>query len=253
MCFRVSCASVDCEHTRMCTSMCFFKVFSVHQHLLCQIFLCRRRLWVHKDVYTSICFVRVSKLSPLIAGVQGVSLNQAHWTCSALFQPSSCMQTMHALHPSCQKGSCSNWQEEEKQEDELVCPQGRLMTVHQTSPGTLSEGDVIDEETNIDINSNRIIRPTLQVVLCLAELIATTGLKDDRVKKQSPHADSAVAVRAIHDISAQAQTVIDQDQADLINVTVVLAGILILTMTLAVLMGTQYHMGLVLVQFLDES
>ena len=58
-----------------------------------------------------------------------------------------------------------------------------------------------------------------------------------------------IAARTVNDIVAQAQAVIDQEQANLIRVTVALARILILTMSLVFKLGTQYHMGLVMIQF----
>ena len=61
------------------------------------------------------------------------------------------------------------------------------MTVRQTSP-TFSEPEFIDEE-KIDIDSNEIIRPTLQSVVWLAELVATTSMKNERIQRKGPKLD----------------------------------------------------------------
>ena len=57
----------------------------------------------------------------------------------------------------------------------------------------------------------------------------------------------------MHDVVAQAQTVIDVEQADLIIITVAMTRILILVMSLVVKLGTQYHLGLIVIQFLAKN
>ena len=87
--------------------------------------------------------------------------------------------------------------------DDEDCPQEQIMTVRQTSP-TLSEGEIymVDE---LDLDANSVFRPTLQAVLWLSELIATTTLKKEKVTKKGPKLDPVVTTRAMHDIVAQAQ------------------------------------------------
>ena len=59
--------------------------------------------------------------------------------------------------------------EPEDEDDIDECPQEQIMTVKQTSP-TLSAGKLFDEE-RVDLDSNTVIRPTLQAVLWLSELL----------------------------------------------------------------------------------
>ena len=90
------------------------------------------------------------------------------------------------------------------------------------------------------MDSNVVAKPILQAVLWwLAELIATKSLRDERVTRKDPQSDRVIAARMMRDIAAQAQTVIEQEHADLIRVTVGLARTLILTMSVVVRMGTQ--------------
>ena len=70
-------------------------------------------------------------------------------------------------------------------------------------------------------DANAVVRPTLQAVLWLSELVATTTLRKERATKRGPKFDQVVTTRAMHDIVAQAQVVLDQENADLITVTVV--------------------------------
>ena len=56
----------------------------------------------------------------------------------------------------------------------------------------------------------------------------------------------------MHDIVAQAQVVLDH-QTDLTSVIVVMTRTLILVISLVVKLGAQYHMGLVLLQFLARN
>ena len=124
------------------------------------------------------------------------------------------------------------------------------MTVRQTSPA-LSEGEIhmIDE---LDLDANSVFRPTLQAVLWLSELIATTTLRKEKVTKKGPKSDDVVTTRAMHDIVAQAQVILD-NESDLTAVIVVMTRILILVISLVVKLGAQYHMGLVLLQFLAKN
>ena len=73
---------------------------------------------------------------------------------------------------------------EPQEMDEDDCPQEQIMTVRQTSPA-LSEGETygIDE---LDLDANAVFRPTLQAVLWLSELIATTTLRKEKVTKKGP-------------------------------------------------------------------
>ena len=56
----------------------------------------------------------------------------------------------------------------------------------------------------------------------------------------------------MHDIVAQAQ-VVPENESDLVTVIVVMTRILILVISLVVKLGAQYHMGLVLLQFLAKN
>ena len=80
----------------------------------------------------------------------------------------------------------------------------------------------------VDLEANAVFRPTLQAILSLSELIATTTLRKEKVTKKGPRCDQAVTTRAMHDIVAQAQVVLDQEKADLVSVMVVMTRILIL-------------------------
>ena len=71
-----------------------------------------------------------------------------------------------------------NETEDDDEDDE--CPQDQIMTVRQTSP-VIAEPEFVDEE-KIDIDSHEIIKPTLQSVVWLAELVATTSMKNERKK-----------------------------------------------------------------------
>ena len=73
---------------------------------------------------------------------------------------------------------------EDDEEDCDECPQDQIMTIRQTSP-VLSEPDFIDEE-KIDIDSNEIVKPTLQSVVWLAELVATTSMRNERIPRKGP-------------------------------------------------------------------
>ena len=134
--------------------------------------------------------------------------------------------------------------------DEEDCPQEQIMTVRQTSP-TFSEGEISMAE-ELDLDANAVFRPTLQAILWLSELIATTTLRKEKVTKKGPKLDDAIATRAMHDIVAQAQVILE-NESDLTAVIVVMARILILVISLVVKLGAQYHMGLVLLQFLAKN
>ena len=134
--------------------------------------------------------------------------------------------------------------------DDEDCPQEQIMTVRQTSP-TLSEGDTYMAE-DLDLDANSVFRPTLQAVLWLSELIAMTSLKKEKVTKKGPQSDDVVTMRAMHAIVAQAQVVLE-NESDLVTVLVVMTRILILVISFVVKLGAQYHMGLVLLQFLAKN
>ena len=68
--------------------------------------------------------------------------------------------------------------QEPQETDDEDCPQEQIMTVRQTSPA-VSEGEVYLED-GLDLDSNAVFRPTLQAVLWLSELIATTTLRSPR-------------------------------------------------------------------------
>ena len=76
---------------------------------------------------------------------------------------------------------------EDNDEDIEECPQGQIMTVRQTSP-VISEPELIDED-KIDIDSHEIIKPALQSVVWLAELVATTSMKNERIPRKGPKLD----------------------------------------------------------------
>ena len=87
---------------------------------------------------------------------------------------------------------------DDNDEDIEECPQDQIMTVRQTSP-VISEPEFIDEE-KIDIDSHEIIKPTLQSVVWLAELVATTSMKNDRVPRKGPKLDQANTKRILADV-----------------------------------------------------
>ena len=122
------------------------------------------------------------------------------------------------------------------------CPQEQIMTVRQTTPA-FSESEFYVAE-DLDLDANSVFRPTLQAVLWLSELIAITTLKKEKVTKKGPRSDDVVTIRAMHDIVAQAQVVLE-NESDLVTVIVVMTRILILVISLVVKLGAQYHMGLV--------
>ena len=134
--------------------------------------------------------------------------------------------------------------------DEDDCPQEQIMSVRQTSP-TLSEGELYLAE-ELDLDANAVFRPTLQAVLWLSELIATTTLRKERVTKNGPRLNKEVTMRAMHDIVAQAQVILDHE-SDLTAVIVVMTRIFVLVISLVVKLGVQYHLGLVLLQFLAKN
>ena len=130
------------------------------------------------------------------------------------------------------------------------CPQEQIMTVRQTTPA-FSESELYAIE-DLDLDANSVFRPTLQAVMWLSELIAITTLKKETVTKKGPKSDDVVTMRAMHDIVAQAQVVLE-NESDLVTVIVVMTRILILVISLVVKLGAQYHMGLVLLQFLAKN
>ena len=124
------------------------------------------------------------------------------------------------------------------------------MTLRQTSP-VMSEGDIYVEEM-LDLEANAVFRPTLQAILWLSELIATTRLRKEKVTKRG-RCDQPETTRAMHDIVAQAQVVLDQEGTDMVSVLIVMTRIVILVVSLVVKLGAQYHLGLVLLQFLSKN
>ena len=130
------------------------------------------------------------------------------------------------------------------------CPQEQVMTVRQTSP-SMSEGEIY-VETMVDLDANAVFRPTLQAVLWLSELIATTAMRKKMTKK-GPKYEEVVTSRVMDDIVAQAQIILDQERSDLVSVMIVMTRILILVVSLVVKLGAQYHLGLVLIQFLAKN
>ena len=125
---------------------------------------------------------------------------------------------------------------DEEDEDYEECPQEQIMTVRQTSP-VLSEPDVIVEE-RIDIDSHEIVKPTLQSVVWLAELVATTSMSNDRIPRKGPKLDQSNARRLLQDIAAHAHVSFESDHLDHGKVIIALARIMILTMSLVLKTGT---------------
>ena len=140
---------------------------------------------------------------------------------------------------------------EDDEEDYEDCPQDQIMTVRQTSP-VLSEPEFIDED-KIDIDSNEIIRPTLQSVVWLAELVATTSMRNERIPRKGPRLDQVNTKRILEDIIARAQAPFESEKLELNNVLVALARIVILIMTLVIKLGAQYHFGVLIHQFLARN
>ena len=134
--------------------------------------------------------------------------------------------------------------------EEDDCPQEQIMTVRQTTPA-FSESEFYGAE-DLDLDANSVFRPTLQAVMWLSELIAITTLKKETVTKKGPKSDDVVTMRAMHDIVAQAQVVLE-NESDLVTVIAVMTRIFILVISLVVKLGAQYHMGLVLLQFLAKN
>ena len=97
------------------------------------------------------------------------------------------------------------------------CPQEQIMTVRQTTPA-FSESELYVTE-DLDLDANSVFRPTLQAVMWLSELIAITTLKKETVTKKGPKSDDVVTMRAMHDIVAQAQVVLE-NESDLVTVIV---------------------------------
>ena len=131
------------------------------------------------------------------------------------------------------------------------CPQDQIMTVRQTSP-VISEPEFIDEE-KIDIDSHEIIKPTLQSVVWLAELVATTSMKNERIPRKGPKLDQTNTKRILDDIIARAQAPFEEEKLELNSVLVALARIVILIMTLVIKLGAHYHFGILIHQFLARN
>ena len=142
-------------------------------------------------------------------------------------------------------------QEADDPDESSDCPQEQIMTIRQTSP-VISEGDMC-VEAMLDLDANAVFRPTLQAVLWLSELVATTTLSKEKVTKKGLRCDHTATTRAMHDIVAQAQVVLDQEKMDIVSVMTVMTRILILVVSPVVKLGAQYHLGLVLIQFLSKS
>ena len=75
---------------------------------------------------------------------------------------------------------------EDDEEEDMECPQEQIMTLRQTSP-VLSEPEF--DEDKIDIGSSEIVKPTLQSLVWLAELVATTSMKNERIPRKGPRWD----------------------------------------------------------------
>ena len=131
------------------------------------------------------------------------------------------------------------------------CPQDQIMTVRQTSP-VISEPEFIDED-KIDIDSNEIVKPTLQSVVWLAELVATTSMKNERIPRKGPKLDQSNTKRILADIVARAQAPFEAEKLELNSVLVALARIAILVLTLVIKLGAHYHFGVLLHQFLARN
>ena len=76
----------------------------------------------------------------------------------------------------------------------------------------------------IDIDSNEIIKPTLQSVVWLAELVATTSMRNER----GPKPDQTNTKRILEDIIARAQAPFEEKNLELSAVLVALARTMIL-------------------------
>ena len=124
---------------------------------------------------------------------------------------------------------------DDPEEESSECPQERLVTVRQTSP-VMSEGEIYVEEM-LDLEANAVFRPILQAILWLSELIATTRLRKEKVTKRGLRCDQPRTTRAMHDIVARAQVVLDQESTDMVAVLIVMTRILILVVSLVVKLG----------------
>ena len=131
----------------------------------------------------------------------------------------------------------------EKTEEDMECPQEQIMTLRQTSP-VLSEPEVFDEDKN-DIDSNAIAKPTSQSLVWLAELVATTSMKSERIPRKGPRLDVTNSKRILQDIAAHALAPLEVDLLEINKVLVALARILILVMSLIIKLGAQYHFGII--------
>ena len=131
------------------------------------------------------------------------------------------------------------------------CPQDQIKKIRQTSP-VFSEPEFIDEE-KIDIDSNEIVKPTLQSVVWLAELVATTSMRNERIPRKGPKLDQTNTKRILADIIARAQAPFEAEKLELNMVLVALARIVILIMTLVIKLGAHYHFGVLLHQFLARN
>ena len=112
---------------------------------------------------------------------------------------------------------------------------------------TFSEGEVMVED-RIDIDSSSTLRPTLQAVLWLSELISATRLRQEPVHRRGPVYRRQDAFRTFQDINALMQTVSENSRFS--TVVVVMIKILVLIISMIVRIGLQYHVGLMLVQML---
>ena len=86
----------------------------------------------------------------------------------------------------------------------------------------------------------------------LSELIATTKMRKEKVSKKGRKCDQVLTTRVMHDIVAQAQALLEQYKGDLVSAMVVIR-ILILAASLVFKLGAQYHLGLILIQFLAKN
>ena len=87
----------------------------------------------------------------------------------------------------------------------------------------------------------------------LAELVATTSMKNERIPRKGPKLDQTNTKRILEDIIARAQAPFEAEKLELNSVLVALARIVILIMTLVIKLGAHYHFGILIHQFLARN
>ena len=92
---------------------------------------------------------------------------------------------------------------EENDSEDL--PQEQVMSVRQTSP-TFSEGELGVEE-QLDVESSSALRPTLQAMLWLSELVAGTTLKGEAVHKSGPRHNPKESTLTLQDVAALCESI----------------------------------------------